>query len=258
MKKLALPLTAVFLLMLAFSACKKDDPETFGPMSQIAKADASKKGSASNLREDDCFYIPFTQTGANTWTVNQNGVNMTFTDLHLKADGRLYGKLASAGLGNNIVTGGDGYNGREYAVEIPNCMATYNISKTVELISDSLYTALYGGGSFLVVNGQGATGGNINMTFNMAAIAGVGLFSITPGQTKVTHYDFNNSTSCTGTRLILGKLYAKGVVRHPGPNGTETFTFTELGIASMCLEDEFIAPLPPPPPPPVGPPLPLS
>ncbi len=256
MKRLTLPFAVALALMCAFSACKKDETETFGPMSQITKVDDSKKGSTSNLREDDCFYIPFTQTGANTWTVNQNGVNMTFTDLHLKADGRLYGKLASVSSGSRIINGGDDYNGREYAVEIPICTGNYGITKSRELISLVLYTSMYGNHSFVSVNGQGAPGAEFMAELGKSIKSGIPLYEISSSTATITHYNFtSNISSCTGSRLILGKLYAKGVVRHPGPNGTETFTFTELGIASMCLEDEFIAPLPPPP---VGPPLPLS
>jgi hypothetical protein len=244
MKKILYASSMLLLATVLLNSCKKEETTSFGPM-QVA-AD-----NPSNQREDDCYYIPFTQTGTNTWTVNQNGIDMTFTDLHIKSDGRLYGKLASsAPAGTMVLTGGNDHNNREYAVEIPNCTATYSITKTTQVIPYTLYTSLYGNNSFLTVNGQGTPGGNFSLLIGASVYTGIPLFSGSSGASTITHYDYIGNTYCTsGTRLIVGKLFAKGVVRHPGPNGTETFTFTELGIASMCTPDEFVAPLPPPPPP---------
>jgi hypothetical protein len=237
MKKLIYVSSVLLLTTMLLSSCKKEETASFGPVTP------STSNNPSNQREDDCYFIPFTQTGANTWTVNQAGVTMTFTDLHIKSDGRLYGKLASsAPAGTMVITGGNDYNNREYAVEIPNCTSTYSITKSTQIIPYSLYTSLYGYNSFLTVNGQGAPGGSFSVLLGASVYTGIPLFSVSTGTATVTNYSFNGSTSCTSSaRLIVGKLYAKGVQSHAGPNNTVTFTYTELGIASMCTPDEIFA-----------------
>lgn len=232
MKKVGISVITLAMTLTIFSCQKEDVSPT--PLKGSGTPDLPQ----SNQKiVQNCFYTPFQQTGSNQWTVNFEGVNCVFSNLHVRTDGRLYGRLLSAGNNSVILTGGDSYNQRDFAFQVPTCSIGSQSIETVSVVHTSvtqpanvtqatLNTALANAGIFDLLN-----------QYDEVEVTVTTMPTTTTNATIVRKYKNYQVMSCAGSKLALGKLVAKGVVVNLTTNAV---TFTELGVATMCFADPMV------------------
>lgn len=239
MKKLLIVVSAVCL----FASCKKDqlsisEPGDTNSLTSRVRGTSIPEEPSSIIGED-CNYIKLTQTAPNVWEAYFGlGSLVRFSDLHIRNDGRLYGKIISAGT-NNVTAGYPILSGydirRDFSFEQTTCSATEVTKEEVTLTYQQYLASTNGQTTFSTVNGSPYNASQI-----LTAASG-GLNAYISGLInnnivfKRLGYSWT-SVSCTGSYLTLGKLVAKNVVQLPDGS----FTCSEFGIAPLCYKDGMI------------------
>jgi hypothetical protein len=234
MKRTSLAVAALLVFGLFFSSCKREEAQP--AVHSENKVAPAGTGSGTARLIQDCAYTKLTQTTTGIWEADFGATHLKFTNLHIKPDGKLYGRLLSA-ENYPIVTGGDGYNQRDFAFERPNCSsAGSGVTKSTRTLSYTEFTALSGGnGSYAYYNGLFSSFGAFSLWAQSNLTSGI-TYAVGTGTYIETRYDWVTNINCNGTQVVIGKLVAKGVVQQA--NGT--FTSTEYGISNMCYPDPFV------------------
>lgn len=223
----AMPLLWVFTILL--SSCKQDETAA---LANPGNGNTSAGGQTARVMED-CFYAKLTETSPGIWEANFANTNLRFTGLYIRNDGRLYGRLLAA-ENNNIITGGDGYDRRDFAFERIVCSGGGGVTKTTQLLSYTQFMSNSGGNSSYVYYGGTFSSGAAFSVWAQSSLASGITYTASTGIYEQTHYQWNTPMNCNSTQVIIGKLIAKGVIRLPGGNH---FSWSEFGISNMCYPD---------------------
>jgi hypothetical protein len=220
---------AIVLAIGLMNSCTKN--ELINPAG-IAKNDGQGGGGNQKIVQN-CVYSPLQQTAPNEWSGTFQGVNVKFSDLHIRNDGKLYGRMVYAENGI-ILVGGDSYNQRDFGAEITVCAVS---SPTIEVSTSTVFGTQIQSSAFInsVLSALGI--------FEMLGIDDLVITQLAqlanPQQTvvKTTNYRKVTYTTCGSSRLLTGKLVAQGVTYNLV---TGAYTFTGMGMATMCYTDPMV------------------
>ena len=238
MKKLFIVASAVCL----FASCKKDQLSSSEPdntNTQEARVKEITVSEPSSIIGEDCNYVKLTQTAPNVWEAYFGlGSLVKFSDLHIRNDGRVYGKIISAGTNNvtsgyPILSGNDDYR-RDFSFQQTTCSGSEVTKEEVTLTYQQYLASTNGQTTFSTVNGSPYNASQI-LT---AAAGGLNAYisGLINGSIVFKRLGYSwTSVSCTGSYLTLGKLTAKNVVQQQDGS----FTVGEYGIAPMCYADQM-------------------
>lgn len=147
----------------------------------------------------------------------------------------MYGRLLSA-ENHNILTGGDGYNQRDFAFERTVCSGGGGVTKTTQTLSYTQFMSNSGGNSsYAYYGGTFSSGTAFNLWAQGNLASGI-TYAVSTGTYQETRYQWDTPMNCTSTQVVIGKLVAKGVTRPPGGQ----FSWTEFGVANMCFPDPMV------------------
>ncbi len=221
------------LTMLLGSSCSKTElPE--------AKTLSGKAPQGQQRVSGSCRYTKLNEISPGVYGVWYQGIYLTFSNLHIRNDGRLYGKLESSSAG--IMLSGDvGTENRDFAVQSPSCTGgPGSVVKTITSVPYTQFVSNSGGNSsFAMIAGNQTLGGAFDIWLNNNLEAGV-IYNVGQVNYRLTRYDWAFNPNCNVLQIVAGKLVAKNVSVVNNSSGVPVYTCTEYGIADYCYEDQQV------------------